>query len=291
MTKSICLSLILSLLTLNPINADTTELKPRFRLSEFNLSFGTVHGNRPDRIALSDFQKLAPGSALLASDFATYRGSGFYHYKDLYLLQVSAGLKNTLKANGPVYRFGFSFGSGQRAEGSYSRYNSIIIDTLVSPRTGHRVYIDSSSSSYYAFSAVNVLLQIDLSAIWRSRNPNKLTFFGGAGVCGGLSLWSASNLEHTEYSRVSGAGMYYSGRQSATFKTVFEQINGKQHSILAVYLPFGIDYRLSKKHSFWKNLHLFQETRLRLQYYKFPELSAETEANFFMSMGLRYCPS
>lgn len=291
MTKSICLSLALSLLTLNTINADTTELKPRFRLSEFNLSFGTVHGSRPDRIALSDFQKLAPGSALLASDFSGYNSSGYYHYKDMNQLQVSAGLRNTRKAHGAVYRFGFSAGSGQHAEASYNRYRTFLTDTLISPRTGNTVYVDSISSKQYGFASRAMLLQIDLSAIWRSRNPNKLTLFGGVGFSGGVSLWSETDLGFTEYSDVRGAGMYYSGMRSSSFSKVSEQFSGKQHSIMAVYLPFGIDYRLSKKHSFWKDLHLFQETRLRLQYYKFPELSAETEANFFMSMGLRYCPS
>ena len=285
MTKSICLSLALSLLTLNPINADTTELKPRFKLSEFNLSFGTVRGSRPERIALSDFQKLAPGSALLASDFSGFSSRGFYHFKDMNQLQVSAGLRNTRKAHGAVYRFGFSYGSGQHADAYYHQYEQFLKDTLISPST-KRIYIDSIHGENYDFASRAMLLQIDLSAIWRSHKPNKMTLFGGIGFSGGASLWAETALSHKEYSILK-----YSGEHSYNENNITEQFTNQGQMILAVYLPFGIDYRLSKKHSFWKDLHLFQETRLRLQYYKLPELSAKTDGNYLMSVGIRYCPS
>ncbi len=258
----------------------------RVFISEAFIFGGGVDG-KPEMSGLYDFRTLAPGSLLLKSDFSNFSKYPIEVSAYSSMLNFGIGLSRRHKPGSGILRIAASVAGGRNIYGYYFSNRSYRIDTLVSQRTGANTYIDSVVRETYDFSYSSGLLQIDLSLIWRSRNRNKLTLFGGAGISAGAGISTGTNINHT-ISAVgrSNVNVYYGIDNN--YQSESEYFRNKAQTAASAYFPFGLDYRLSKKHGFWKQLHVFHESRFRIDYYNIPEIDKGIITRYSSSIGIRY---
>ena len=69
-----------------------------------------------------------------------------------------------------------------------------------------------------------------------------------------------------------------------------ERVQNKAQVRAALFIPMGLDFKLCKKNSFWKHLHLFQETRFKIEYRSVPELKIHSGlgASYSFMFGWKY---
>lgn len=288
MTKSILIAL---LVTLSSTQAFATGDSTKSRITEAYLLGGGYSGDYT-YLNLSQYQALNPDSKILQSNFSGFSSNTITRYNDASMLYMAVGYKMK-QQNAPVLRFGLGVGSGNSIQGGYYKEVTTHLDTLVSPRTGAKAYVDSIYNEGYDFSTRSDMVQLDASAIWRTRNPNRITLFGGIGVFAGTSFNVFSTISHYSSSYIispdpsaynsPGHHSYYDN-----FKSDNETFKNKSHSVYGVYIPFGIDMRLGKKSTFWKHFHLVFEARVRMQKYNFGGIGSQASTPYNGLFGIRY---
>lgn len=285
MTKSITLLILVFTIAPSILSAASDSSK-RIIISEAYIFGGSVTG-KSEISGLYDLKTLAPSSQLLKSDFSNFNKYpiAFSGYSSI--LNFGIGISRLDKPGSGILRIAGSVSGGRNINGYYFNNRSYRIDTLVSQRTGEMTFIDSLVRETYDFSYSSSLVQIDVSLIWRTRNRNKLTLFGGAGITAGAGISTGTNIKHMIISEGrSNVNTYY--RTDNNYKSESEFFRNKSQTAAAAYFPFGLDYRLSKKHGFWKHLHIFHESRFRIEYYNIPEINKGILTRYSSSFGIRY---
>ncbi|MBL7835888.1 MAG: hypothetical protein JNM67_00080, partial [Bacteroidetes bacterium] len=202
-------------------------------------------------------------------------------------MNLGIGLKFR-EEKGPTIRIGMNIGSGNSIVGSYYRDTYKHIDTLVSPRTGATTYIDSIHSEAYNFSTNSDMMQIDLACIWRTKNNNKMTLFGGIGGFYGGSFNVYTSLNYYSRTRISSDRYNNTQYSPGQLSTKSESFKNPNHISYGIYIPFGLDYKISKTNEFWKHMHFVTEGRVRIQKYNFKGYMSETSMPFNIMFGIRY---
>lgn len=286
MTKRIQLLIMAVLAVLNLQAKDSCRLK----LTEAYIT-GGGYSAMSQRITHAQYSGYLPESKILKENYQGMVNHGIHMNTEAYMVNLILGFKVKPK-DGPTLRMGLNIGGGSSIHGSYSKRETRRIDTLVSPRTGSTVYIDSVYNEYYDFNTRADLLQLDLSMIWRTRNPNNLTFYGGLGAFIGTSFNVFSEIRHYKYeyrqNETDENNYYYRSYGNDYSLDETESFKSANHLSFGAYVPIGVDLRLSKKKEFWKHFHLVFESRAQLQVYKFTGLSRDVNTVYNGLFGLRY---
>lgn len=271
--------------------AMSSDSSCRFVFREVFLMGGSVNG-RQEPADIGDFKQFAPNSALLNSNFSGMNRNFMRRSGSVELAHLGIGF--TVGKKGPLYRAAIGLGTGARLEGRYSRDMRKTIDTLYSPSTGRTAYVDTLYGESYYFESASQILNLDASAIWRSRDHKRWSLFGGVGASVGITLNAWSEFTYSNYGYLR-SGNYMLANREQVYNSSFysnyevtERYNNKMQSTFAVYAPLGIDFKMGTKRSFWKPIHFFYETRLRLQYYNIPELNSGFSGNAYHAFGIRY---
>lgn len=238
----------------------------------------------------ADLHRLAPGSALLASDLADHRfysdpfavGSGAF--------EMGIGLHPFRSAarSGPELRLGFLYGGRDYRSASYSRRITTPWDTLTSSQTGEQYIIDSVHRSTYWIDHSAERFGLNASLVWRTRG--RWSVYGGFGLAGGISLNARTELSYSEYSRLEGqyANQYgdpFNDYPSTMPRETFRNGTGWW---LATSAPFGLDFRMARRSEFWRRMHLYMEWSPQLLIQSSPELGTRTGFGMRTAFGLRF---
>lgn len=268
--------------------AGTNDSSKRIYVSEGFISGGAYGQTNPEG-TLKNFRGLAPGSTLLLQNYAGYHEySSGSNGQGNPMIILGIGLRSKCKTNSATYRFAVGYGLLTDMEGQYYTTNKFRIDTLTSSRTGQNVYIDSTVDERYTFAHYSRILKLDVSVIWRTSAKQKTKLFAGIGCFAGTSLYSETRIEYSKINRVNYPSNNYYFGPGLTNQKISETYHQKSQTMAAIYCPFGIDYQLSKKSDFFKNLNLFLELRTQLYYKKIPELGKTIQGGLQVNIGLRY---
>jgi hypothetical protein len=269
------------------VRGEEEKVKYLFNEAFFNFG-GFISANRT--VNLQDFKTLAPSSPILQRDFSQFRNSNYdwsLSQSTPYFL-MGIGLKKS-NSKGPVIRLGIGYGASVWMNGGYFKEDIHHIDTLVSQSSGRTAYIDSVYHDTYRFNYKADMLALDASAVWYSDQKHKFSVYGGFGVWVGTSLSSTTEITHTTYSYINGnTPNYYGYHYGSGNTTESESYKNKAVVNAAAYIPFGMDLRLANNHSFWQRLHLFHESRFRVQYQSIANLNKGASANYHLAFGIRY---
>jgi hypothetical protein len=234
-----------------------------------------------ETFSLSDFNKLAPGSSILAKD---YTGFSSDYYTGTYTNPSYTGLLGFTFKNkpNPLLRLGLGYSTRTLGTGSSSRYDSFHYDTLTSTQTGEQIFLDSTHLQNMYGGYQSSYLSLDASLIFRTKPAARWSIYGGIGVNVGMAFNNYVDIhfldEHyapnTNYSQ-------------SNWTHEHERFNQKTHVASTVYIPMGLDFRLGKKREFLNRLHLFVETRPSMTITAIPSLKTQLTPNITSSLGLR----
>ena len=224
---------------------------------------------------LDDFQKLAPKSSLLNQSFAGYTHSPSASFSGDVFLSAAIGItsfntkKNTYNTS-PEIRLGFVYYSQNGMSSDYYRMDRKRCDTLTSSATGQSYYYDSVTYKNYNMNYTTEQLRLDASVIYRTNPEARWSIFGGIGIELGGGINSVTSISYNETTTFESASSTSSAQNPYNSTDVGIHINEQYTNKMgwggAVYIPFGIDFRVGKKKEFFKRMHLFAEFRPGINY-------------------------
>lgn len=190
-------------------------------------------------------------------------------------------------------RFGFNFERGDWAAGTKSISVVSAGDNFISPSgVINSDTIDLTQiHNYYTMNVIG----IDISFLARSNQEKTVSLFAGAGLNAGFSITSryltiTKNTIDVIYSmdgyEINGNDFNYFNHAEQTDRN---SSNSVKSVLVRLYVPFGVDFRLSKKHKVFNKFHLYLKGQLGADYQQLVDGSD----NFFrpsvgMGMGLKY---
>lgn len=133
----------------------------------------------------------------------------------------------------------------------YSKEDIYRIDTFTSSQTGQQFFVDSTRNENYYISNVYNQLALDLSATFSTNKSNKFSFYAGVGALVGFTYANYLDVMHS-----TGINDYYGDHSSNNHQnynrfwsrsTENEKMKlDNAGSTVAVFIPLGVEYRLSK---------------------------------------------
>jgi hypothetical protein len=279
------LILALSMCANTFIHAQSTR---KVAITDCSVFFGTSteQGNNNN---LDFFKKSAPNSKLLSP-------SSLDKYSNFYIgnafsasnLNMNIGMR-FLNKNGtgykynPLLRMGISFTNNAYTYLSGHNNTQYRIDTATLSSNGNQFFIDSTSihqlAGYHYFSE----LRFETSLIFRTSAKHRISLYGGATVGFGKALATRTNIYEYQYNSINFPNSSWTG-----FNNSIQELHvNKNGYSLNIGTIMGIDYRLSKKHDFWKNMHLCAEVKPNLIYRKNADAKAYTTTGVTSALGLR----
>jgi hypothetical protein len=276
---------------------ETNQDVKRFKITSFAFGFGGYSQQLP-RLSVSDFKTLAPESLILSSDIGDFSsgysstspgGSSFTA-----LLEISKRNKDkTGYSSGPIFRVGLNYLGGMGISNHIQMEQRTPYDTLYSGNSGIISYVDSVREQRYEMNYRSNHLQLDLSAIWRSKSKSLLSVYAGVGVSAGLSVYTETTINYndkryTSQYQTENESLIDSRYGSYDWDQQESTLNNQNFAI-QMFMPLGVALKLGKKRELFRNLHLFTELRPGIGYYQIPELNAGFTRPFYQQFfGFRY---
>lgn len=254
---------------------------------------------REQRVGLSEWHGLLPGSTLLQRDLSGLTG-GLWDYgpwsngygtgrNGTGCSYLAIGLNPTRQTLDHGFeqrlRVGFGFLGEESLYGNWGRTLTGVYDTLVSQQTGQMTFLDSSWTEGYTASAYRSRIAADLSYLIRRVSTSRWSWQAGIGIQVGVAL--SGQVELTHYTR---RYRDHSGnRYDSSEYTVLDQESLRFGSSLFVstYALLGLDYRLGRTNPFWSQLHLFAEARPMMTLSSLPGSAARFEPASQHLFGVR----
>jgi hypothetical protein len=206
------------------------------------------------------------------------------------LLGTEVTFRNKLKMN---IRGGFTALNKADMSVRYIKEDVYRIDTFTSSQTGQQIFVDSTRTDEYHFSTVSNQLALDLSATFSTNKSNKFSFYAGVGTFFGFTYASYLDVMHsnriTNNNGFSDPIRYQNNNQSWMSMTENEKFKlDNVGTTAAIYIPLGIEYRVSKKVNVLKNFSIYTELRPSFVVSK-NSFSETNSSSYWMNIvGLRY---
>ncbi len=298
MRIKIKLSLIFIGLAFNSFSQlDTAKNISAIKACEVNLLFGSYYQSQQVG-TIAEFQKLAPGSKLLMSDFSGYNQSGnsWTNFNGQFAANIGFKFANkgrtSYKPN-PILRLGFSYFNITDLSSSLVKNSSFRSDTLVSINNGSNYYIDSMITRSYFMSHNSDQVRLDISLLFRSNPKARWQFFAGVGLTAGGSLNANTTINYNVYNDVYSADRlyndnpYYYPYSNSNSNYLNEYFRNGFDLGFSLNAPLGIDFRMGKKRDFWKKLHLFYEVRPGIAVSNIGDLGTFANTSVQQGLGLK----
>jgi hypothetical protein len=294
MKKSIFLLPIL-LLSFGIISAQEVK-HPKYKISQFQLSFGGDRSLAPLNINQNEFNVLAPGAQIPLNSTPYTTQFGW----DAPTLNMNVAF-HPLKKNGLAgeYNKNRTFRAGISAQGiSASIYNTsnsftTRIDTLVSAANGSIYgFVDSIHRDFTFSSYMATAVKLDFSYLASTDVSKRFSFYSGVGLNFGITLaprteihlhsWDSERITDTNDNYISNQSVYNSLNVN---RQVYQN---KMGYMAALYVPIGVDFRLGKKNEVMKKIHLFFELRPTVSVLSIPETKTYVYPSIQNCIGVKF---
>lgn len=258
-----------------------TETDKKVSITEVQLFPGSLIYPVP-QLTLAEMNAFAPNSMILAKDFSGFSSSNYNTVFTNQSFSALLGLSFKSKPN-PLLRIGVNYSHKTNFIGSAYRDEVYAYDTLTSSQTGEQYYLDSTISKSVYMDQSAEQLALDASLLFRTDPEARWSLQGGVGLMLGFSFNSSTRLSYNEYTTVP----YGNSTQTGSNGSQFEHFRNENYLSTALYLPFGVDFRIGKKRAFWNRIHLFYELRPTLSIAAIPEWNSLTQFNLKQGIGVK----
>jgi hypothetical protein len=267
----------------------------RLKFSAISINLGSIANSNNYTGSLNDFQKLAPNSELLQSPIVNSNSGGYYYEYDFgAMFNVNAYFdisdKNGEKSKyNTKLRFGITFTDQTFFSQSAFSSESFRVDTLTSSRDGNTFFVDSVQNENYSMSYGSDQLLFDVAYIIGSNTQNRLSIYGGLGVSLGFSFNASTEISFSK------DNYFVSGATYASNSNLFNDLDFKEENFAndggfsaMLSVPFGLEFRLSKRDNAWGKSRLFVEGRPGITYLDIPELESRFITSAIWGFGFKY---
>jgi len=295
MKRAITSFLLILFLSSQSITAQENMIqKGTFALRNVYLSTGALNiGGRS--ASLSELRNLAPSSSILQSDLSGYEGNIFYSERPALNVGLAAGFRFRYRdrekdLSGPEFRIGLNTGGVSLLFSSFSKTDRVPVDTLYSNRTGEAFPVDSVSYHSVSIDLLRKYLNADIAVIFRSKNFLGLSIFGGLGVQSGYSFENVLRVRSLSSSRLESVSPF-NGQEVLSFHSSYrykeEQLSTSNTFSFGIYIPAGLNVRLSSQSSLLQMVNFYYEVRLGYYYYSLPDVRNISEPATQHHFGVR----
>jgi hypothetical protein len=156
----------------------------------------------------------------------------------------------------------------QRTLGSLYGQKSDIktIDTLTSDYDGQNIYRFQKHYDTYQFTHEVKELKLDIAYLFNSGFERQAAIFGGIGLNIGSTISSKVNFinrekEYDTYTFTSDGSSNSNLYKSKDFPYTTGSTGIKNNATFGLYLPIGVDYKLSMTHDIYQRIHATLEAR------------------------------
>lgn len=265
----------------------------KIKVSEVSLAPGVYSEGNPSA-TVNDFYILAPNSQLLPGSLNGYKTYGNYGNNGGYTSSILLGFRfldkdqNEYKAN-PLLRVGVTFKSADVISAYIFNETHSTIDTLVSQSTGQTYLLDSISYEGYGLNYHSQQIKLDASVIFRTDPEARWLLFGGFGGTIGATINNKTSINYHQYSYTSPENedvlFFPNNPRNHNFQN--ESFINQNSIVYSVYVPLGVDFRVSNNNEFWKRIHLFYEMQPTINFTPIPELRTFTNIAFQNNLGIK----
>ena len=104
---------------------------------------------------------------------------------------------------------------------------------------------------------------VDIAYLFYTNPNGRWSFYTGFGAEFGIGFKNQLNIAHSSYSVTTNHTGYYFPYSNDFENNFYDEELYKQSNTFygRLYAPIGLDFRISKKHEFWKRLHLYTELK------------------------------
>ncbi len=243
---------------------------------------------------IETFQKLAPNSKFLHIDLEGFSDSYYYEQNQTNtLVGAHAHFAVTRKDKSNHFfrkslRVGIMYGNQSVYYDTYSKVETFTVDTVTSNSTGMSYPIDSTSTTRISMDYEQTQLFVDVAYLLHTKECNRFSLFGGAGVLIGFSVDANTYVQLNE-------DFTYSANSPNQLRPTYEDFmfreevfTNRSGFVGAVSIPFGVDFRVGENSSFWKSSHLSAEIRPSISINQIPEISTEVSTAMIGMFTYRY---
>ncbi len=271
-----------------------TASAQKLKLSDLSIyaggsgSSGTTISDNDQRRALSQFN--IPSSLTNV----TWNGSRkSYNYQSEIGLMATWDIRKKRKRSPWTKQLRLGFSYGDYSTGYISSYNNnetYRVDTLISQQNGSEYYIDSVSGQFAYVENVADMFTIHLNYLMRYNAQRKFSFYTGIGASVGFTLDNALRLSYGSYSYTNTPIVQYNSNFGRNYDNDYN-VQTKQletATAMNIYIPVGINYRISKRSKWLRPLNVFAEWRPGLSVQTSEILGTNASLNNSGILGLRY---
>lgn len=262
-------------------------------------SIGLYAGGDTYRDGFEDrsiFQQAVPSSALAYSDLTGYSNTSGYAIYYTNAGNASEGISLNLhlrcqKKFGEL-RAGLTHTNVNIASQYYSRSSSTITDTTTLPG-GDIIYTDSVNQSYYRYNWNSDLITVHLGWVVHT-SPRRLTnLYTGIGFSAGMGFNGIYNAEYQNYSQKyyesqSTGGYMGTAGDMEEIAHIQEAFKAPSFTFWSVYVPVGINIRLSRRQNFWGHSAFYFEYQGAVQFVSPAGVNSKIRTASTFAGGLRW---
>lgn len=270
-------------------NADSTKIK-KWKVNSYGLNMKPMIISNSS----SDFNDLKNrlNSFEVPSDYQSKEYTLLA--SDVVLSDFNIELGISAKSN-REFLVGISYISGNRNWFDLSKKTAKRIDTV--ELQGKSFYADSFTFSNYGYSEYVDDLGLVLAYIFKSDQTKQLSVFGGLGInvsYSFTSLLSSQSLHDSilRLSRDENPSEYFQNYKSGFVLAHTSEGGGTKTNpnfFIRTYIPFGINWNISKTDDFWKHINILLLAQFGMEYRRI-----SSDLNYFKpywgigGMGFKY---
>lgn len=280
------LSFLLFLVGLNQVNAQN-----KFSVTDVLFSGGAQLMENP-RLDNQSLLSLAPNSQLLQANLTKYRSSnsiyGYSSTQGASLFSAQVGItpfgSGTKKSVSPLLRIGISMGQVNLFNEFMSYSENFPYDTLISQRTGEKIFLDSTAGSQLNINQSGNQIRLDIALLFQTDLERRISFYSGIELGAGLTFNNRTQISKSDFGYGPGSFYYYSGNSSFQW----ENFASKNGYLVQTAIPIGFNFRVSKQKPLLNQVLLFFEFKPGVTFFQVPELKTFTNFTYQTQAGIRF---
>jgi len=282
--KSICLLNVLTS-SLICVISNAQEIKPykqsKFKVGSFSLYY-SINDERLPSATIEDFKKLSSNSELLEKDFSSYdlinerikvEDKTYAGYVGL---EFNNKEKNLFRRNSYL-NIGINYSEGIDLRKYYSKST----DIHSNPSDPDTTYIES-----FSMKNNSKKLFLDLSLRYKIIPEKRFSFYTGIGLSVGLLYHNQTWISHSR--DIYQYGVFQDSIPFNSTSQITYVNSNKMGFAIATYIPVGLDFRIGKKDSFLRMIHLFLEARPTAKLTFKPEIKPNVNALMNYGFGMKF---
>jgi hypothetical protein len=236
---------------------------------------------------------LAPNSPLLNQDLSKYlNNNSRYNYSGTQgtsnfsaMLGFKPFQSKPNRSVSPIVRVGLSFGQVNFVNQSFGYSDRFPYDTLISQRTGEKIYLDSLAGSTLFMQQNGNHARVEIALLYETSTDRWVSVYGGLSLGAGITFNNQTQISQSNYNYNNNVGYGYSYN---SYQYEWETYQNKNGYLVQTAIPIGMNIRLGKKKAILNQSSYFIEFSPGLAVYQIPELKTYTNFTFLTSAGLRF---